>query len=105
MNTLHPSDDAGPPRDKYSGIVASTLAFRIADRAAVHDIEIFAAECGRDAAGRPVYDTRPMLDEREHSPDCVEMATQAIAYAASRGLIRATSEATPHHVAIVRMPT
>lgn len=88
----------------YDSIIAGSLAFKIADRAAVSDIEMYGTRCGQDNQARPLYDTRPMLDPREHSDDCVEMARQTIAYAASRGLVRQASSESPHIVVVVRMP-
>lgn len=58
------------------------LATAIADRAAVDDIRSMAT-----AAPGGYWDTRTMLDEREHSAAWIDMATQAIDYAALRGLI------------------
>lgn len=67
---------------------ASALALqqRLADRAVICDIEC-EANAERDAAGRLWYDVRPMLDEREHSPELIDMAREAIDYALARGLI------------------
>ena len=45
-----------------------------------------------------------MIDRREHCDDTVEMAMQAITYAASRGLIRQASSDSPHIVVVCRMP-
>lgn len=73
-------------------------AVRLADRAVISDIE-----CGavRDR-GRPgrVYDVRPMLDEREQPSEWVDMAREALGYAAARGLVVAEPDA-PHLLRIV----
>lgn len=88
----------------YDALIAGSLAFRLADRASISDIEMYATRCGVDAQQRPIYDTRPMIDRREHCDDTVEMAMQAITYAASRGLIRQASSDSPHIVVVCRMP-
>jgi hypothetical protein len=62
------------------------LATAIADRAVVALIE---CECIREErAGAACYDTRPLLDPREQSPQCIDMNTEELRYAALRGLIR-----------------
>lgn len=79
------------------------LAFLIADRAVVCDIE---SECVRERMGPAnawYYDTRPMLDLREQGPEGVDMARQALAYAAERRLIEPHPLHT-HLVRITRMP-
>lgn len=57
----------------------------IADMASVSDIETGAVSVG--AASARWYDVRPMLDEREHSPAVIDMATETLAYAQQRGLV------------------
>jgi len=60
------------------------LACEIANRAVVADIE---SECHRvQLDGRAWWDTRPMTDQREHSPEVIDMATQAIQFAVGAGL-------------------
>jgi hypothetical protein len=60
-------------------------AIRIADAAVAADIE---TGCPRHVeAGRTWYDTRPMLDPREHSPEMLDMATDAIQYGVETGLL------------------
>ena len=75
-------------------------ATQIADRAVVADIESEAVRT--DRSGR-WYDVRPMLDEREHSPQCIDMATQALQYAVMRGLVQRDTEHA-HLVRITRCP-
>lgn len=74
-------------------------ALDIADRAVVADIELFGVIAQRLQDGRPVYDTRPMLDPREHSDQVLEMARQALAYARDRGLVTELP-GQPHLLAI-----
>ncbi len=77
---------------------ADRRAYQIADQAAVADIESNCLSV-RDAAGRLWYDTRPMLDSREYSPECIDMNRASLDHAAERGLIeRRLSE--PHMVRI-----
>ncbi|MBK8772766.1 MAG: hypothetical protein IPM06_20380 [Rhizobiales bacterium] len=50
------------------------------------------SECQRTTApgepgGRLWWDTRPMVDEREHAPEVVAMATRALALGAEMGII------------------
>jgi hypothetical protein len=78
-------------------------ATQIADRAVVADIETEAVHMA-SLPGRPSWwDVRPMLDEREHSPLCIDMATQALQYALMRGLV-VRHEEQAHLVRIVRHP-
>lgn len=77
--------------------LATTMA-RIADRAVVADIESTAARIG--ASHDRCYDVRPMLDARERGPESVDMASEALAYAITRGLV-VPSEGTPWLVRIV----
>lgn len=53
-------------------------AFHIATRAVITDIESY---CVQYANGW--WDTRPMLDPREHAPEAIDMAREAIDYAIS----------------------
>ena len=70
----------------------------IAKRAVVADIETNGVLVATDEPGR-WYDTRPMLDLREHSPEMVDMLTEALAFAVDTGLAR-THSALPHLVRI-----
>lgn len=74
-------------------------AHRIAALAVVADIECNAVAVG--PRSRRIYDVRPMLDEREHSPEEVDMAREALGYALGRGLVVRDDEAQPHLVRIV----
>jgi len=74
-------------------------AFELANEYVISDIE-----CN----GRAVlcdklkwYDVRGMLDERELSPQCIDMNRQALAYAEEAGLIERNA-ASPHLVRILR---
>lgn len=67
-------------------VMALGLALRIANRAAVEDIEANAIRVWTMTSGL-WYDVRPMLDPREASPEVIDMASEAIAYAAKSGLI------------------
>jgi hypothetical protein len=60
--------------------------FTIANRAAIADIE---TECVAITLGDGLrwYDTRPMIDPREHCGELLDMATQTLAYADAAGLI------------------
>lgn len=77
------------------------LGLQIADRCAVADIECEGIAEVID--GVKHYDTRVMLDEREHCSDSVEMARQAIDYALARGLV-ARHPTLPHMVRVVQQP-
>ena len=61
-------------------------AMRIANAAVVADIE---SNCPalRSPCGTTWYDTRPMLDQREHSSEVVDMAALAIQYGVEAGLL------------------
>lgn len=59
------------------------LATAIADRAAAEDVRTMAI-----AAPQGYWDTRPMLDSREHSPAWIDMAEQAIQYLELRALLQ-----------------
>lgn len=74
------------------------LACAIADRACVDDIRTMAV-----AAPGGYWDTRPMLDDREHSPAWIDMAQQALAYADLRGLLQ-RHPADHHLVRIKHVP-
>lgn len=71
------------------------LACAIADRACVDDIRSMAI-----AAPGGYWDTRPMLDPREHSAAWIDMAEQALAYAELRGLIQ--RHPADHHLVRVQ---
>ena len=76
-------------------------AVRIANAAVVADIEsncpALRSPCGRITW----YDVRPMLDPREHSPQVVDMATEAITYGVEAGLLLRHDE-HPHWLRVAR---
>jgi len=61
-----------------------SLATAIAERAVVADIESEGVRVHLD--GRTWWDTRPMTDPREHAPEVIGMADEAIRYAVGSGL-------------------
>jgi hypothetical protein len=63
-----------------------TMAFAIANRAALADIETGAVRVNRP--GGRWYDVRPMTDPREHCGPVLDMAAQTLAYAENAGLIQ-----------------
>lgn len=75
------------------------LAHLLADDRVIADIE---CECIKtDRQGTTWWDTRPMLSPREHAPQVIDMAQQALAYARLRGLIE-LHPVLPHLVRITR---
>lgn len=78
------------------------LAHRLADAAVLCDIETEGVHI-TDLDGTRWIDVRPMLDPREHAPEVIDMATQALAYAAARGLVRPHPE-HEHYVQVLRAP-
>lgn len=62
------------------------LAHRLAERAVAADVELHAAAASTDD-GRKWYDTRPMVDPREHCPECVDMAREALEYGLKCGVL------------------
>lgn len=79
---------------RYAHLSLVRLAFLIANRAVVSDIE---SECVALEGGW--WDVRPMLDPREHSPEVVDMVREAIDYAlASQLAVR-----HPQHAHLLRL--
>ena len=77
------------------------LAYLTADRAVMADLESLPAQ--PLAPGLPAVwiDTRPLLDEREHAPQCIDMWADALAYARLRRII--SQHPHDHHrVRIIR---
>lgn len=74
---------------------------RIADTAVVADIESNAFSVTVDQ--ERWCDLRPMLDEREVSPECIDMTREALAYGIARGLLR-QHPAHEHLVQVLRRP-
>lgn len=72
----------------------------IADRAVITDIEIHGLRIGAPSERR--YDVRPMLDEREVGPECVDMASEGLAYAIARGLVVVDDPIAPWLVRIAQ---
>jgi hypothetical protein len=68
-----------------AALVASAL--QLADRAVVCDVEDEGIRHPSPDSAR-VYDITTMFDPREHSSECLDMASQAIAYGVSRGLFK-----------------
>lgn len=95
----------GAPLDLSDNAVAMGQMLRysvlIADRAAVSDIEVEGVQCQVEGSPHRWYDVRPMLDEREHSPECIDMNSQSLAYAVQRRLIERYAEHR-HLVRILR---
>lgn len=78
------------------------LCRRVADRAAVADIECDAV---RDTSRTDGcwYDVRPMLDPREHAEPYIDMAREAIDWALHRGYFQRHPH-QPHLLRKVRDP-
>jgi hypothetical protein len=79
----------------------SRLAHAIADISTVADIESECVASREPGSAHRWYDTRPMVDPREHCNEFIEMAEQVLAYARMRGLIVQHPERT-HLVRIHR---
>jgi hypothetical protein len=62
------------------------LAYTLADRACVCDIECNALPTNVDGQGW--FDIRAMLDPRELCDETIDMMDQALTYAAQRGLFK-----------------
>lgn len=97
---MHPTVPTQPP---YTIITTAQLqhlqrAARIAAEAVITDIE---GECPRvrDTSGVLWYDTRPMLDPREHSPEIVDLHTGRLAYALA-ARVAERHESMPHLVRV-----
>ena len=61
------------------------LAFEIANRAVVEDIESYGVQAALD--GRTWWDIRPMIDPNEHCQASIDMSVQAIQYAVGSGIV------------------
>lgn len=85
------------PLSPHDMAKTARLAYEIADRNVIADIETHAAAASRTPQGRKRYDLRPMLDEREHAFQAIDIARQAVAYAFWRGLVVSSG----HHPLIV----
>jgi hypothetical protein len=65
-------------------------ALAIADAAVVAEIECECIDTQLDDDCPPTwrwYDTRAMFSQHEHSPQCIDMSTEALDYALTRGLV------------------
>ena len=71
----------------------------IGNRAVIETIESEGVRVQLPEPGR-WYDTRPMLDPREHSHEVIDMAAEAISYGEAAGLVRRHS-AQRHLLCIV----
>ena len=78
------------------------LAREVASWACVSDIELHAAPVMLD--GVRWYDTRPMVDPREHSPECIDMGEKAITLALGFHLAERHPE-HPHLLRVLHHPT
>ena len=76
-------------------------AFALANARAIADIESVCVPL-RAADGLRWYDTRPMLDPREHAGEAIDMAAQVLAYAEACGLIR--RDAVLRHMVCITQP-
>jgi len=85
-----------------SQAAADRRAYQIADQAAVADIESNCLSV-RDASGQLWHDTRPMLDEREHCAEAIDMNRAALEHAAARGLIERRLSAP--HIVRIKLPS
>lgn len=93
-----PQTMAKPMQAELSPAELDALEQRLAARAVITDIECHA---GRVNLGTELWwDVRPMLDEAEHSPECIDMSREALAYAAGRHLIQHHSQ-HPHLVRVL----
>jgi hypothetical protein len=72
-------------------------ARRLACWHSVSDIELHGCPVVID--GQRWYDTRPMVDPREHSPECIDMGQEAINYALGHKLVQPHPD-MPHLVRI-----
>lgn len=80
-----PSQPFYMPREQSDEARLVHQAFEIANRAVIEDIESYGVKVQVDT--RIYWDTRPMTDLREHPPEAVDMATQALQYAIGAGLV------------------
>lgn len=75
---------SAPDESATAAMVATAL--QLADRAVVCDVETEGTCLAMRADGEKLYDVTAMFDPREHSPEFLDMASQALAYGVSRGL-------------------
>lgn len=84
--SLHSIDQPVAPISPEGAGNIIALAMRIANRAVVTDIEC-GAHCVDIGDGLRWWDIRPMLDDREHCSESIDMAAEAIAYALDSGVV------------------
>jgi hypothetical protein len=92
MPTHDDADQAALPtapftltRDQADETQLIKLAFEIANRAVIEDLESYAVKVQTD--GRIWWDTRPMTNPHEHCAESIDMANEAIRYAVGAGLV------------------
>ena len=83
-------------------------AFSLADDAVISEVEQLPTEptpAGATVSRNDIAwrDTRPLLDEREHAPQVIDMVRLALAYGTARRLL-AWHPTQPHLVRIARHP-
>lgn len=86
--------------EAYVGLIGS--AFQLANRAVTADIVSGSVPMQQDWPDRDgvrTYDTRPMIDPREHSPEVIDMSAEALRFADATGLI----ERHPERPYLVRL--
>lgn len=77
------------------------MAMQLAAAAVISDIETNAIRVSID--GTHWWDVRPMLDERETSAECIDMADQAITYAIDAQIAKRHPD-QPHLIRIITRP-
>lgn len=85
MHIEDPAHSATPQPRSAPAVLQIADAMEIANRAVLEDIESYAVKVTLE--GQTWYDTRPMLDPREHAPEALDMAAQALRYAEKAGLM------------------
>lgn len=98
---MHPpaNDPPLPPITPVTAEQHVTSTLRIANRAVAEDIESYSAATTLPGDPTRWHDTRPMLDPREHAPEALDMAVEALAYAEFAGLV----VRHPEHRHLVRL--
>lgn len=86
MPTNASTTTAAEPLNPDTAVAITLLGFRLANRAVVSDIE--SEGYAVDIDGVRWWDIRPMFDVREHSPEVVDMSSEAMAYALASGLVQ-----------------
>ena len=83
----------------------AALQQRLADESAIETIETYCVRsaCRDDVLQHRMWDTRPMLDAREHCNEVLDMLQLRLLYAELRGLIERDAK-FPHLVRINPLP-